>query len=164
MAVVKISTRNTYPSTTMGRELANKFSHRLPSTITVSETFATALSLEGAPLITVADGSETLALIAIEGIEIEGSKDVLGLPQRVFHPHVVKVVLNDTVATPVLYGALLGEIYKLGTKVEIMTATNDEEDDDGDMIPTGIPVEADLENDPLATWFNDPFWPNQNSL
>lgn len=161
MATVSITTGNTYPAVASMREVANKLTHRLPKTVTVSEGFATIDAIKGAPLLTLTDATGVAAFVTMVGLEIPGSKDILGLPQNVYTPHIVKVVARAGLEVSVLYGALLGEIYKLGTKVEFITATTDLDEDDE---PTGIPVEDDLANDPAATWVNDPFWSIQNSL
>lgn len=154
---------NTYPSQAAMRELANKFTHRLPKTYTVAESFATTAAIKGAPVITVKNGSgDTVALFTMQGLEIEGTQDVLGLPQRSYHPHVIKAIVAKAAPLAVSHGALLGEVYKTGTKIEFIATKMDNTDPDA---PVEIaPVEADLAAAADAVWVNDVFWPVSNSL
>lgn len=166
MAAVEILSTNTYASVAALRELANRISHRVPAAekLTVVEEFGVA-ELKEAPIVKLVDESGvTMALIAMQA-QPTVRKDILGLPQTAFSPHVVKFALNAALPDSVKYGAVLGEIYRLGTKVEMFPAVSDEADDgSGGTEPTGIPVEADLAGTASAVWVNDIFWPVNGSI
>jgi hypothetical protein len=90
----------------------------------VIKSFSEATGLEGAPLITV-KASSAGNVDAILRIEQVGTlaKDILGLPQTVFTPHICKLIVDDnTMSVPKFTKLLLaigGECIARGIKLEV---------------------------------------------
>lgn len=99
------------------------------------ESFSAVSGVEGAPVVTVSGK----ALVRIEQAPTI-QKDVLGLPQTVFTPHVAKCVLKsdaaDVLATEL---SVLGEIAIRGVRIEVWTVTSS-------------PAQSDISGDPDFTF------------
>jgi hypothetical protein len=92
---------------------------------TVVKSFSAVTDLEGAPLISVkASGGNVDALLRIEQVATI-AKDILGLPQTVFTPHICKLILDSDLSL-VNYTKLLtavgGECMIHGIKLEVYAA------------------------------------------
>lgn len=99
----------------LARSLQQNLAQRFAG-VDVSSTFGTA----GDPLITVSG-------VAILRIKPQASigKDVLGLDQTVFTPHVIQILIDSDIAVPA-YGVdalkLFGEACQTGVKVEFYSS------------------------------------------
>jgi hypothetical protein len=90
----------------------------------VVKSFSDVTAVKGAPLISVKDGSTVDALIRIEQVETI-AKDILGLSQTVFTPHVAKLCINDDLGTTSelkLLAICGGECILRGVKLEVYNA------------------------------------------
>lgn len=117
------------------RDLAAAIEARLADPVhgisgeTVVKSFSAETGLVGAPVISVKDGSTVDALIRIEQVETL-AKDILGLPQTVFTPHVAKLCINSdlgTVEELKLLAICGGECILRGVKLEVYEADPAEE-------------------------------------
>lgn len=99
----------------LARSLQQNLAQRFDG-VDVSSSFGT----DGDPLITVAG-------IALVRVKPEGSigKDVLGLPQTVFTPHIIQVLIDSDGTVPA-YGVsalkLFGEACQTGAKVQFYSS------------------------------------------
>jgi hypothetical protein len=100
----------------LARSLQQNLAQRFAD-VAVSSSFGT----DSDPLITVAG-------IAIVRVKPEASigKDVLGLPQTVFTPHIIQVLIDANATTIPTYGVwalkLFGEACQTGAKVEFYSS------------------------------------------
>lgn len=92
----------------------------------VVKSFSAASGLEGAPLISVkASGGNVDALVRIEQVGTL-AKDILGLAQTVFTPHICKVIIDSDLSKALhlkLLSVVGGECIIHGIKTEVYTAT-----------------------------------------
>jgi hypothetical protein len=121
---------------------------------TVVKSFSTTVEgLEGAPLISVkASGGNVDALLRIEQVGTI-AKDILGLPQTVFTPHICKLILDSDLSL-VNYTKLLtavgGECMIHGIKLEVYAAA--------------AATEANLSSGNLKTVFDSVQYPLMSTL
>lgn len=96
----------------------------------VVKAFSAAEGLIGAPLVSVKTSGGTVdALIRIEQVGVV-AKDILGLPQTVFTPHVAKLCINSDRTTTdelKLLAICGGECIVRGIKLEVYRADPAEE-------------------------------------
>jgi hypothetical protein len=120
---------------------------------TVVKSFSAVTDLEGAPLISVkASGGNVDALLRIEQVGTI-AKDILGLPQTVFTPHICKLILDSDLSL-VNYTKLLtavgGECMIHGIKLEVYAAA--------------AATEANLSSGNLKTVFDSVQYPLMSTL
>jgi hypothetical protein len=109
-----------------GRDIAAALALRLPEETVVS-AFSAVSGLEGAPVISIkASGGNVDALIRIEQVGTP-AKDILGLAQTVFTPHICKLIIDSDVSL-LKYTQLLtaagGECILHGIKLEVYAAAS----------------------------------------
>ena len=117
---------------------------------TVVKYFSAATGLVGAPVIAVKDGSTVDALIRIEQVETI-AKDILGLAQNVFTPHVAKLCINSDLGTVdelKLLAICGGECIVRGVKLEVYEADPAEE---AALIPENLKTVFDSIQYPLLS-------------
>lgn len=113
----------------LARELADTLKKRL-STLAFSEGFDT----DGAPLIIIGDGvaGDANAVIKVNTINWPLAKDVLGLNQTVFTPHVIQVATEANPAggagadplSPQQLLSIWGDVLLKGTRAEWYQSTS----------------------------------------
>lgn len=120
---------------------------------TVTKSFSAVSGLEGAPLVSVAaSGGNVDSLLRIEQVGTI-AKDILGLPQTVFTPHICKLILDSDLSL-VNYTKLLtavgGECMIHGIKLEVYAAA--------------AATEANLSSGNLKTVFDSVQYPLMSTL
>ena len=110
-----------------GRDIAAALALRLPEETVVS-AFSAVSGVEGAPVISIkASGGAVDALLRIEQVSTP-AKDILGLAQTVFTPHICKLILDDDGTTLAKYSKILvaagGECILHGIKLEVYAAAS----------------------------------------
>jgi hypothetical protein len=119
---------NSYKALAIAHELADRLKQRLPAALKVTESFDT----DGNPLISINDGTpiagEANAILKVAAIAWPEVKDVLGLDQTVFTPHVISLATEadyagatDNVADPMTRAQLLpilGQALAMGCRVD----------------------------------------------
>jgi hypothetical protein len=80
--------------------------------------------VSGDVMLTVSVGDDADALILMAPIAplASGSVDALGLTQRVYSPHIIKVIFDTTAVTGAASAtklAILGELFRTGMKLEL---------------------------------------------
>jgi hypothetical protein len=122
---------------------------------TVVKSFSAVTDLEGAPLISVkASGGNVDALLRIEQVGTI-AKDILGLPQTVFTPHICKLILDSDLSLALdnytkLLTAVGGECMIHGIKLEVYAAA--------------AATEANLSSGNLKTVFDSVQYPLMSTL
>jgi hypothetical protein len=120
---------------------------------TVVKSFSAVSGLEGAPLISVkASGGNVDALVRIEQVGTL-AKDILGLAQTVFTPHICKLIIDSDLSL-INYTKLLtavgGECMIHGIKLEVYAAA--------------AATEANLSSVNLKTVFDSVQYPLMSTL
>lgn len=107
-----------------GRDIAAAVALRLPLETVVS-AFSAVSGVEGAPVISVkASGGNVDALLRIDQVSTP-AKDILGLAQNVFTPHICKLIIDSDLSKELhlqLLTAIGGECILHGIKLEVYTA------------------------------------------
>lgn len=127
-------------SLVFGRDLAAQLKARGFAGTTLS--FSTVSGVEGAPVVAVratVDGDDLAIIRVVMWPSI--NKDILGLPQTVFTPHIAQVALQGS-AGAVEAGAtetlsVLGEVVSRGVKVDLFVG---DVAADGEDVITGSPA------------------------
>lgn len=151
MATVDIDTTNTYASQAAIREFENKLARRLPDATKVVFGVTEA---KRAPVVEIRESGKLVALVTMAALPNEDI-NILGLPQTSYSPHVVKIAFGNGAPEdgedPAIAGItakarylILGEAFKLSTKVEIYEDVEVDEDTFGDA--------------PVAEWYADMYW------
>lgn len=145
----------THKAISMARDLADALRKRLPSK-TVTESFDT----DGSPLIAIDDGSpatgEENVLLKVRPLDWPLAKDVLGLAQTVFTPHVIQMATEaeaDADASVIILSRqtllhVLGEVLGKGCKVEWYESAN-----------TVVPVAGTFIAGNLKASYDSLYWP-----
>lgn len=94
------------------RELKQRLALVMPTA-----TFREALDADGFPALEVTLGAD-IALVKIVTDSNAGRVDGLGLPQRVYSPHIIQM-LQDTAAGKVLTAKMTAAVAKMGCKIKI---------------------------------------------
>ncbi|WNM70325.1 hypothetical protein [Myxococcus phage Mx1] len=142
----------THKATVIARQLAEDFKIRSGLVVT------TGLDADANPLIkvgaqTAGSQSALIRLKQVESIQTDG----IGLPQRVYTPHVIQVVLEtSTIANVPLFtianlSRLMLDVTKFSTKVEIYMSANGNSVGVEDIVAANLKVTLDDLYHPLTS-------------